>query len=44
VETEDQSKLLRLLHCDENAGVLFSKPAGGDFRGPASCPIALVSA
>ncbi|MDP9198461.1 MAG: EAL domain-containing protein [Pseudomonadota bacterium] len=26
VETEEQSRLLRLLHCDEMQGFLFSKP------------------
>ena len=26
VETEDQSRLLRLLNCDEMQGYLFSKP------------------
>ncbi|HSW83768.1 MAG TPA: EAL domain-containing protein [Usitatibacter sp.] len=30
VETEEQSRLLRLLNCDETQGFLFSKPVPGD--------------
>jgi EAL domain-containing protein (putative c-di-GMP-specific phosphodiesterase class I) len=30
VETEEQSRLLRLLNCDETQGYLFSKPAPSD--------------
>jgi EAL domain-containing protein (putative c-di-GMP-specific phosphodiesterase class I) len=30
VETEEQSRLLRLLACDEMQGFLFSKPVPGD--------------
>lgn len=30
VETEEQSRLLRLLNCDEMQGFLFSKPVPGD--------------
>jgi diguanylate cyclase (GGDEF)-like protein/PAS domain S-box-containing protein len=30
VETEEQSRLLRLLNCDEMQGYLFSKPVPGD--------------
>jgi EAL domain-containing protein (putative c-di-GMP-specific phosphodiesterase class I) len=30
VETEDQSRLLRLLNCDETQGFLFSKAVPGD--------------
>jgi EAL domain-containing protein (putative c-di-GMP-specific phosphodiesterase class I) len=30
VETEEQSRLLRLLDCDEMQGFLFSKPVPGD--------------
>ena len=30
VETEEQSRLLRLLSCDEMQGFLFSKPVPGD--------------
>jgi len=29
VETEEQSRLLRLLDCDEMQGYLFSKPVPG---------------
>jgi EAL domain-containing protein (putative c-di-GMP-specific phosphodiesterase class I) len=29
VETEEQSRLLRLLDCDEMQGFLFSKPVSG---------------
>lgn len=30
VETEEQSRLLRLLECDEMQGYLFSKPVPGE--------------
>jgi len=30
VETEEQSRLLRVLNCDEIQGFLFSKPVPGD--------------
>ena len=30
VETEEQSRLLRLLDCDEMQGYLFSKPVPGE--------------
>lgn len=30
VETEEQSRLLRLLNCDEMQGYLFSKPVPGN--------------
>ena len=30
VETEEQSRLLRLLSCDEMQGFLFSKPVPGE--------------
>jgi EAL domain-containing protein (putative c-di-GMP-specific phosphodiesterase class I) len=30
VETEEQSRLLRLMNCDEMQGYLFSKPVSGD--------------
>jgi len=30
VETEEQSRLLRLLGCDEMQGFLFSKPVPGE--------------
>jgi EAL domain-containing protein (putative c-di-GMP-specific phosphodiesterase class I) len=30
VETEEQSRLLRLLNCDEMQGYLFSKPVPGE--------------
>jgi len=30
VETEEQSRLLRLMRCDEMQGFLFSKPVPGD--------------
>lgn len=30
VETEAQSRLLRLLNCDETPGYLFSKPVPGE--------------
>ena len=30
VETEEQSRLLRLMNCDEMQGYLFSKPVPGD--------------
>ena len=30
VETEEQSRLLRLLDCDEMQGFLFSKPVAGE--------------
>ena len=30
VETEEQSRLLRLLNCDEMQGFLFSKPVPGE--------------
>lgn len=30
VESEDQAKVLRLLHCDEMQGYLFSKPVASD--------------
>jgi EAL domain-containing protein (putative c-di-GMP-specific phosphodiesterase class I) len=30
VETEEQSRLLRLLNCDEMQGFLFSKPVPAD--------------
>lgn len=41
VETEEQSRLLRLLNCDEMQGVLFSKPVPAEifeakFLAPAS--------
>jgi EAL domain-containing protein (putative c-di-GMP-specific phosphodiesterase class I) len=41
VETEEQSRLLRLLNCDEMQGYLFSKPVPGEifearYLGPAS--------
>ena len=30
VETEEQSRLLRLLNCDEMQGILFSQPVPGE--------------
>jgi EAL domain-containing protein (putative c-di-GMP-specific phosphodiesterase class I) len=30
VETEEQSRLLRLLNCDEMQGFLFSRPVPGE--------------
>jgi EAL domain-containing protein (putative c-di-GMP-specific phosphodiesterase class I) len=33
VETEEQSRLLRLLNCDEMQGFLFSKPVPAEIFG-----------
>jgi EAL domain-containing protein (putative c-di-GMP-specific phosphodiesterase class I) len=45
VETEEQSRLLRLLSCDEMQGFLFSKPVPADsfetiFLGKTATPVA----
>jgi EAL domain-containing protein (putative c-di-GMP-specific phosphodiesterase class I) len=44
VETDEQSRLLRLLGCDEMQGFLFSKPVPGEifqakFLAPRAAPI-----